>query len=262
MYDNQLQTWYLMDGVVNSASWNMAVDEALLYSFKDHDIPILRIYGWENALSFGRFSKPDKIIDINRIKYNNISYVRRITGGGVLVHGNDISYTIIMPRKLLEGRSIKENYYYLSGFLIKFYEKLALKAEFASTLNFNISSSDICLAANEPYDIMINANKMGGNAQRYIKHTLLQHGTIPIRFDKKYFELLFFKDSGLSHATSLQELGIHIEYKNLVDLLIEAFYETYNVHLISKGLEWSQEQYAQELLKNKYTKEKWNLYGK
>ena len=257
-----MQTWNLINTGIKSASWNMALDEAFLYSFKEHDMPILRIYGWEKALSFGQFSKLDASVDIDKIRDKNISYVRRITGGGILVHGNDISYSIIMPRKLLKGRGVKENYHYLSEFLIRFYEKLALKAEFASTSNLNIISSDICLAANEPYDIVINKKKMGGNAQRYSKHTLLQHGTIPISFDKKYFEPLFLKDSGLSRAASLQELKINIKYKNLVDLLIESFCETFNVNLISKGLESSQEQYRKKLVGDKYSQEQWNIYGK
>ena len=257
-----MQTWNVLNTGINSSAWNMALDEALLYGFKEHNLPILRIYGWEKALSFGRFSELAKILDMDKIEHNSISCVRRITGGGVLVHGNDISYSLIMPRRLLEGRSVKETYHYLSGFLIRFYEKLSLKAEFASDLNLEIQSSDICLAANEPYDIVINGKKMGGNAQRYIKHTLLQHGSIPISFDKKYFEPLFLKDSGLGRACSLQELEVTLAYKDLVSLLMEAFCETFNTTLIPKGLELSQEQYTQELLKNKYTHKRWNIYGK
>lgn len=240
----------------------MAVDEALLYTFSENDMPILRLYGWNKSLSFGRFSKPYENLDMNRLSVQKTPYVRRPTGGGILVHGDDISYSIIMPRKMLKDYGIKESYNYLCTFLIKFYKKLKLKAEFASDLNLDIQSSDICLAGHEAYDIVINGKKMGGNAQRYIKNTLLQHGTIVIDFDKKYFEPLFVKNSGLQNAASLRELGVTMQYKDLTHLLIKSFCETFNVKFFVSQLNPLQLEYAQNLLNDKYKQKNWNLYGK
>jgi len=257
-----LQIWNVIDTGIGSADWNMAVDETLLYTLLEGDKPIFRVYGWNKSLSFGRFSKPDENLDMNRLSVQKVPYVRRPSGGGILVHGEDISYSIIMPRKMLKSYGIKESYNYLCKFLIKFYEKLKLKAEFASDLDLDIQSSDICLAGHEAYDIIIDEKKMGGNAQRYIKNTLLQHGTIPVYFDKKYFEPLFLKNSGLKYAASLRELGITIQYKDLTHLLMESFCETFNVKFSVSQLNPFQQKYAENLLRDKYTQEDWNIYGK
>ncbi|ADN08604.1 lipoate--protein ligase family protein [Sulfurimonas autotrophica] len=257
-----MQIWNVIDTGIGSPDWNMAVDEALLYTLSEGDRPIFRIYGWNKSLSFGRFSKPHKSLDMNELSVQRVSYVRRPSGGGILVHGGDISYSIIMPRKMLKSYGIKESYNYLCKFLIKFYEKLKLKAEFASDLDLDIQSSDICLAGHEAYDIIIDEKKMGGNAQRYIKNTLLQHGTIPVHFDKEYFEPLFLEDSGLKDAASLRELDVTMEYKDLTNLLIESFCETFNVKFSISQLNPFQQEYAENLLRDKYTQEDWNIYGK
>ena len=257
-----MQIWNIIDTGIGSTDWNMAVDEALLYTFSEDDRPILRVYGWHKSLSFGRYSKPHENLDMNRLSVQKTPYARRPTGGGILIHDGDISYSIIIPRKMLKNYGIKESYHYLCQFLIKFYEKLELKAEFASDLNLNIQSSDICLAGHEAYDIIINGKKMGGNAQRYTKYTLLQHGTIPIHFDKKYFEPLFLKDSGLQYAASLRELGVTAQYKDSIHLLIESFSETFHARLSVSQLNPFQQEYAQNLLNNKYKQENWNINGK
>lgn len=46
----------------------MAIDEALLYSFKQNDMPILRLYRWHKTLSLGRFSKPHKSLDMEMLQ--------------------------------------------------------------------------------------------------------------------------------------------------------------------------------------------------
>ena len=38
----------------NSGPWNMALDEVLLMNYVNHDIPILRLYGWQPASCVNR----------------------------------------------------------------------------------------------------------------------------------------------------------------------------------------------------------------
>ena len=237
----------------------MAVDEALLRNFKEDDLPILRLYGWEPSLSVGRFSNVCKCVDLALLERENLPYVRRMTGGGVLVHGGDLSYTVIMSRESLEHRGVKESYRYLCGFLIRLYEKLGQNALFACDTQLNIGHSDICLVGNEAYDIVINGNKMGGNAQRYSHNLLFQHGSIPIRLDIVRFEPFFLEDSGLERAATLERLGSLVTREQLSELLIESFCETFDVNVKVGNLRLSEEQYARELLADKYSQERWNI---
>ena len=253
------KTWRLIETGVGSASWNMALDEALLEGYQEDDLPILRLSGWKPALSLGRFSNARKNVDIQRLEQENFACIRRMTGGGVLVHGGDLSYTLILPRKLLKDKGVKESYRYLCGFLIRIYEKLGQNAHFACDLKLDGGSSDICLAGNEAYDIVIESKKMGGNAQRYTRQALFQHGSIPMSVDESYLKLFFLKESGLEHAATLQRLGIEVVYEELARLLIEAFSEMFDVNIVVDTLHSSEKQRAKELLACKYSQKSWNI---
>lgn len=256
------KTWRFIDTGYASAAWNMAVDEALLESYNKNDLPILRLYGWEPSLSIGRFSKISQSIDKQELQNQRLPFVRRMTGGGVLVHGGDLSYTLVLPREFLDDKGVKESYRYLCRFLMLLYDRLGYKADFACDLNLELKGSEICLAGNEAYDIMINNQKMGGNAQRYTRHVLFQHGSIPIEMDKVRFKTFFIGDSGLERATSLRELGSSMEYEALTGLLRETFSEAFTAKTVTDTLSLSEEQRARELLRDKYTQQRWNIDAK
>ncbi len=258
-----MDEWRYIDSGRGSAAWNMAVDEALLHSFKEDDRPILRLYRWEKpALSFGRFSDPEKTLDWKKIQTENIPYTRRITGGGILVHGSDISYSLIVPRIFFVNRSIKEGYRYLCSFLIRFYHNLGLNASFACDQQFTEKHSSVCLAGTEAYDIVIDGKKIGGNAQRHTHQTILQHGTIPLTLARKYFEVLFLEDSGLAEAAALKNSHIDISEEKLTEKLLEAFRETFDGTLSKDSLGYEEQKLAQKLLNEKYTGEAWNVHAK
>jgi lipoate-protein ligase A len=244
-----LKMWRFIDTGSGSAYWNMAVDEVLLEGFREGDLPILRVYGWENALSVGKFSNISKSVDSKKLENQKIPLVRRLSGGGVLVHGGDLSYTLIMSREFLKDKGIKENYRILCGFLIRLYEKLGIRR------------SDICLAGNEAYDIVIQGKKMGGNAQRYTRHTLFQHGSIPMSLNESLFKSLLRGESGLESAASLERLGTAMGYEPLSALMQETFSETFEINLVSDGLTPFEAQRVKELLSSKYTQKRWNFYG-
>ena len=72
----------------SSAAANMAIDESLL---RHAQAPVLRIYGWqETCVSIGYFQKASVVA-------TGTSFVRRYTGGGLVEHGQDLTYTLVLP---------------------------------------------------------------------------------------------------------------------------------------------------------------------
>jgi lipoate-protein ligase A len=72
-----------------SAALNMAIDEALLGTAT---VTTVRFYRWDHpALSFGYFGKFDDVANYQR------DFVRRWTGGGIVFHGEDLTYSIVIP---------------------------------------------------------------------------------------------------------------------------------------------------------------------
>ena len=75
----------------HSAAMNMAIDEALLETAA---VPTIRFYRWRSpALSFGYFGKFSDVA----IYAAERDLVRRWTGGGIVFHGDDLTYSIVIP---------------------------------------------------------------------------------------------------------------------------------------------------------------------
>src|SRR3989440_4298780 len=74
-----------------SAALNMALDEALLESATE---PLIRFYKWDHpALSFGYFGKFADVANHATVR----DLVRRWTGGGIVFHGDDLTYSVVVP---------------------------------------------------------------------------------------------------------------------------------------------------------------------
>ena len=82
----------IIDPEPHPAALNMALDEALLQRALE---PTLRVYRWsEPAVSLGYFSR---FAEAEKAAAGR-AMVRRWTGGGLVEHGDDITYTLIVPR--------------------------------------------------------------------------------------------------------------------------------------------------------------------
>lgn len=209
---------------LNSNS-NSNIDKALFKSFKNDSIPVLRLYTWEDCVTLGAGQKLDDYEKLQNSYKNNIS--KRLTGGGVLFHGHDISYTILVNPNMIENKDVKETYFLICQFLLKFYEDLGLKADFAKdNKDIVLSKSPFCQVGFEAYDIIINNRKIGGNAQKRAKNCILQHGSIPL-YTKQKDELF---------GNSLEDFGINLSFEDAKDRLIKAFKTTFNVEFVEDKL--------------------------
>ena len=257
-----MSQWRLIDSGTGSAAWNMAVDEALLRSFAEEDSPILRLYRWEKpALSFGRFSQPESTLNAEALQSGGPAYTRRMTGGGILVHGGDLSYALIVPQAFIKTRGVRESYRYLCRFLLTLYRRLGLDAAFADDRKAMRTSGDVCLAGKERYDIVIDDRKLGGNAQRHTHKAMLQHGTIPLSIDRAFFAPFFRKDSGLDEAFCLANARINLSPEALTSAVADAFGDTFGAKLVPGALNERESALARQLYVKKYTTEAWNVHG-
>src|SRR5204862_2694280 len=78
----------------NPAAWNMACDEVLLNAVSQLQRPVLRFYGWtEPAATFGYSQKYTDIAQWTKLR----PLIRRPTGGGLVPHDADWTYTLVFP---------------------------------------------------------------------------------------------------------------------------------------------------------------------
>ena len=232
--------WRLIDtGPLDGAS-NMAIDEALLGAFDPQaSTPVFRLYGWDPpALSLGRFQDAEAVLDLGLCRASGVPVVRRITGGGVIYHADELTYSVVLsPRQLPGETSVDGSYRRLNGFLLAFYRALGLPAAYASDSppgDWRLGErTAFCYAGTERSDILVDGRKIGGNAQRRTRNALFQHGSIPLA-DRVAAGVGFMRDkpSGLDGTVAdLAALGITLPVDELKDRLVAAFEETFGVVL-------------------------------
>ena len=159
------------DDVFHSAAMNMAVDEALL---EEAPLPTLRFYRWDHpALSFGYFGK---VSDVMRFA-DRYDIVRRWTGGGIVFHGNDVTYSIIIPAGAESSANFpRQIYTAVHSALCDALKNAGHGAELAAT--DSVRDSEACFERPVHADVMLANRKVAGAAQRRTRRGLLQQGSI------------------------------------------------------------------------------------
>lgn len=157
-----------------SAALNMAIDEALLETVT---VTTIRFYQWNHpALSFGYFGKFDDVSNYQR------DTVRRWTGGGIVIHAEDLTYSIVIPAN---DPAFAES-------SMSIYEKVhcGLRATLvANGLPCELAEDSPLSARRSPFkahcfanpvraDVLSNGRKIAGAAQRRTRRGLLQQGSI------------------------------------------------------------------------------------
>jgi len=166
-----------------SAAMNMAIDEALIESAR---VPSVRFYRWQSpALSFGYFGRFADVADYA----DERDLVRRWTGGGIVFHGEDLTYSIVIPANdpvFAESSTfIYEKIHCALVAALSGMGKCAIVAggvdpgSVAVAMRTAVSASGYrCFANPVRADVMLNRRKVAGAAQRRTRAGLLQQGSI------------------------------------------------------------------------------------
>jgi len=250
-----------------AGAWNMAVDEAILRNFAAaSQAPVLRLYGWQpKALSLGRY-QPVSAVNLPLCQQHDIDIVRRMSGGGAVLHGDELTYSLVCtPQQLKLCGSVKDSFRLLTSFIISFYQQLGLAPAYAidTAATVQRGRAAFCYAANEAYDILIADEKIGGNAQRRLRKLIFQHGSIPLG------DYLQTGAAAMQHpvgakdmrATCLRKLGITATRDELTKLLAQSFSEQFKVSLRVSELSVEEAIMSEQLLATKYTNDNWTLAG-
>jgi lipoate-protein ligase A len=162
----------------HSAAMNMAIDEALLETAV---VPTIRFYRWRSpALSFGYFGK---FFDV-AIYAAERDLVRRWTGGGIVFHGDDLTYSIVIPASdpVFDESSIaiyEKIHRALCGALARHNQGAELVPVANQVRAGDRRSCDNnCFANPVRADVMLDGRKIAGAAQRRTRRCLLQQGSI------------------------------------------------------------------------------------
>lgn len=178
--------------MARKGSENMAVDHFLLEQAPEY--PILRVYKWsEPSVSFGYFHRLEDVEHAYPSREGeSISYVRRWTGGGIVDHRVDLTYTLVVPRDFPLGHTRgASSYHVIHQVLCEVLKKLGQKVELSHD---DCGSGAVCFDNPVAYDLTDQGGqKVAGAGQRRTRHGLLHQGSVLSELDADIFGEEFAK---------------------------------------------------------------------
>ncbi|MEO6055121.1 MAG: hypothetical protein ABIP97_14020 [Chthoniobacterales bacterium] len=161
-------TLYL-DDKAQDGPMNMAIDEALLRHCTQ---PVVRFYHWTvPTLSVGYFQP---LIEVEN-QAGDMPIVRRWTGGGMVHHGKDHTFSIAAPLGTELGRLSPEiSYRFIHEGMIRAFGKSGLRLAACE----DRLSGAACFQSPALHDVLQNTKKIAGGAQRRSRAGVLHQGSI------------------------------------------------------------------------------------
>lgn len=172
-----LDIW--LDDKPRTGAMNMAIDQLLMEQVTD--VPRLRVYGWSEAtVSFGYFMS----LDSAKAEFSDegLHYVRRWTGGGIVDHRSDVTYTLVIPRAhpLALARG-SESYQLIHELLSAALVSLGENVSFLNELESQGDGGCACFTNPVEYDLLgESGKKVAGAGQKRTRQGLLHQGSVSL----------------------------------------------------------------------------------
>jgi lipoate---protein ligase len=230
-----------------NAYWNMALDEVLMKSVAKSTTgsPTLRLYGWDPlAVSIGYFQSVEQEVNTEICKKTGVDLVRRVTGGGAVLHDSELTYSFI-TRKY--PKNILESYRLICDPVISCLVNLGFNEPRFVPLN----------------DVLVDGKKVSGNAQTRKDGILLQHGTILLDVDlDKMFSVLKIPKQKI-HDKMINNVkqrvrGLNKTFEETSSALERAFSMKFASKLVVDKITLQECRDSQMLIETKYGTRGWN----
>jgi lipoate-protein ligase A len=222
----------------------MAVDEAALEFAiaAPEGPPTIRWYQWSTpTLSIGYFQSikdlPDTLQPLPR--------VRRLTGGGAILHDREITYSLTFPALAWP----RENFLDLVADIHDELRSALQGLSFAGKHPQEAAAEPfLCFERRNPLDLVRDSFKVVGSAQRKRSGALLQHGSI-----------LFSPSSAAPHLVGWNREPSNEEMDRMIEQVTGGLMKRWNLDLATQEERPSEETaLAQQLAHEKYNNPQWN----
>lgn len=240
--------WRLIDTGFNDPYMNMAIDEAIVQLMQADGLPVLRFFDWSQpSISIGYSQSVEDVLNVPLCRKEGIPFVRRPTGGGVVFHSIDITYSVILPTPLPEW----DRYFLIQTWIKKGLDNLGIETQQYGEVKKN--PPGYCFVSPSFGDIMIEDCKIGGLAGRKIRQKMLCQG------------YLFFEDAEnmLRFVKGIEEIdGKTMNLKSFCadkEEIKASIINNWSAELIRDKLNDKEEDLAGNLCENKYSQDEWNL---
>lgn len=249
----------------------MATDCAIFEAVcADRQPPTLRLYGWEPmCLSLG-YGQRSHDVDTDRLRARGWQLVRRPTGGKAILHGDELTYSLCLPRvHPLAAGDVVESYRRIGAALAIGLEGLGVTI--VSELKepgVNAAAGPVCFEIASHYEITVGGRKLVGSAQMRRKGGLLQHGAIPICGDVgRICDVLSFEREEAREAqrrsvreraaTLASTLSYLPSWDDVADAILKGVERTFGVDILCKGLSTVELDRIETLMAERFANPDW-----
>ncbi|HUU46603.1 MAG TPA: hypothetical protein VM118_12805 [Acidobacteriota bacterium] len=186
--------WMILPPIEADAATQMAIDAVLLDRCEtDTNAGFIRFYRMTPpAVTIGRNQRWQKVIDPTACQARGWAWVRRPTGGGALLHADEVNYAIAVGRRILKERGLsgfRSVFEWIAGGLADSVRSLGLQPIVSAGSRESMSRGrpggtrqhGLCGKSLTQYEIAESGRKLLASAQLLTSHGVLQHGTIYLK---------------------------------------------------------------------------------
>jgi lipoate-protein ligase A len=267
-----MSNWRFLNTGAKDCYHNMAIDEVLATKSVPHDKrSVFRVYRWQPyAISLGYNQNPNDL-DLEKCKQDNIDVVRRPTGGRAVLHAEEITYSIIIPRESeFYSTDILSTYNRINQGILKGLHQIGVKAELVERLTNESEKSSAykdkipCFSKSAKFEIAFQGKKLVGSAQRRYENAILQHGSILVgTFHLRLADYIAalkgsriekFRQALAEKTISISQiLPTRINYDKIIWAIKTGFQQSFNIYFLEGQLTPQENAEAQKLV-TKYQK--------
>jgi lipoate-protein ligase A len=158
----------------------MAIDEVLLERAISERMGHFRLYQWSApTITLGYFQdyQPETIPE----EMKSLDVVRRLTGGGAILHHHELTYSCSLPSENRWQESPSDLYSEIHQVIRDALARQGFACEFRGvSKSFPAGEPFLCYSRGDERDLVHGSHKVVGSAQRRRKGAILQHGSILI----------------------------------------------------------------------------------
>ena len=255
-----MEAWRLIVDPAAAGARNMAVDQAIAEAVQRGDAPpTLRFYSWRpRALSLG-YHQPLDLVDRSLARQLGIDVVRRITGGGALLHSDELTYAMAVPRRhrLVRG-GVRASYAALTQGLAAGLEALGLAPEAVAPERAPEERlPGLCFWSPSQHELWVGAHKMVASAQGRVHGGVLQHGSLVMSHDLDIYPLTHTSAPNAGLPGLRDVLSQPTTIGALVQTLTQGFAERLRIAPQPGALTPDERHRSDELVKVRYAHDAW-----
>lgn len=269
--------WRILAQGKLSPAENMAVDDAIFQLIQEgKSSPLIRFYDWNPpTLSLGYHQNAEKEVDFSKLSEAGYGFVRRPTGGRLVLHKNEVTYAVIAPNDEHLAGNVLKSYGNISLALAEGLKLLGIEVEFEQKELSSFSQREPvnpCFNSSSKYELAVQGKKVVGSAQVRKNGVLLQHGSIILNENQREIAYLMpgLSDKMRDRLANMmdnktisinQVLKKTITYQQALDKFILGFKQAWGKDDFEEieDLKPFEKIRVEELIKKKYSTDKWNL---